>query len=279
MKVLCSFPGRYGDLIWALPSIRALSRRLGHPVDLQIAGEFGSIAPLLQQQPYLGVIHIDERWGLTPAQAWEAPPLEMEGYDLVLHLGYRGWPTRPLPYETLANLNAQLPQFPPELGLRLEIQPEELHLDEPWIQIAGAYPPTELAVGFTEAHFELKLGLLASLDRYLPPYLQLTPPGSRWTTEGRGLVSVQAGDWLMHAGTIRNSDLVLADCSALHVLGAAMGKRVVVMEPMEARWNPVFWPLEMDGPQVWCVKGNDGRPTWDARHTRDLIELVMGQTQ
>ncbi len=47
---LCTFPGRYGDIIWALPTVRGISEVEG-PVDLLIAGEFASIVPLLEQQP------------------------------------------------------------------------------------------------------------------------------------------------------------------------------------------------------------------------------------
>jgi hypothetical protein len=274
MKILCTFPGRYGDLLWTLPSIRALSRRVGQPINLLIAGEFASITLLLQQQPYLGQIITDPAWSLSPPNEWQAPPIS--GFDLTFHLGYRGWPTLALPYEALHNLNAETV----DAGMRSagmgNIQPSELALTDPWIQVDGPGPPCELAVGFTEAWFELKLGLLASLDRYLPPYVQLTPPGSRWTTEGVGLVAVQAGDWLIHARTIRNSERFLGDCSALHVLAVAMGIPAIICEPMEARWNPIFYPVGMDGPQVTVVKGTDGRPTFDARHCRDMLAAPGG---
>ena len=81
--------------------------------------------------------------------------------------------------------------------------------------------------------------------------------------------------WEQHATTFRNADVVLACNSALHVLAVAVGTPVVMVEPLEARWNPIFLPLGMDGPQITVVKGNDGRPTWDSRAARDTLLAVL----
>jgi hypothetical protein len=67
----------------------------------------------------------------------------------------------------------------------------------------------------------------------------------------------------------------LGDCSAWHVLAMAMGIPVVLVEPLEARWNPIFYPLGMDGPQVTMVRGNDGNPTFDARHVADALTRAL----
>lgn len=273
MSILTTFPGRYGDLVWALPAIRALSRRVGEPVDLQVAGEFASIVPLLLQQPYLGHVWASVTWPLHPdhreSPANTYPP---QRYDHVFHLGFRGWPQRPLPFEVLYQLNQENQDF-------LPFKAEELHLEEPWIHIDGPGAPCKVAVGFTEAWFELKLGLMVSLGRQRrdgSAFQQLTLPGTRWTHEvPPGPIVVQPGGWLHNARTIRNARLFFGDCSALHVLAAALGKRVVLCEPMEARWNPIFYPLGMDGPQVTVVKGNDGKPTFDARHCADALETAL----
>lgn len=272
MRVLCTFPGRAGDLLWALPTVRAVSEHFATPVDLCVAGEFAGMRGLLRQQPYLAQVWAEPHWGLTPPDEWN-PPLDPDAaafYDRVFRLGYRGWPDRALPRE--AHYSLALEWNRPQDGSLPAID-----LQRPWIACDTAIPltPAPLVVGFTEAWFELKAGLIACLREReipdLPDGAILTPPGSRWCTE----LGYAGTGWQQAAQLIRDARIVLADCSALHVLAVAMGKPVVVMEPMEARHNSVFWPLGWDGPQVTIVKGLDGRPTFDARHTAETLEKVL----
>lgn len=271
MSLICTFPGRAGDLLWALPSVRALSEHHHALIDLQISGEFASMVPLLEHQPYLGRVFADPCWQLSDWRErgaehdWEAPYLAQptgQPYDQVYPLGYRRWPEMPLPYETFSLL-AEIPGLPFDLG-------------RPWItvetQTEDACP---LTMGFTECHFELKVGLVhLLLDRLdLLDVVMLASPGSRWVSEAfYGPVT-----WLEAARAITTSPLLLTDCSALHVLAVALGTPVICVEPMEARWNPIFWPLGQDGPRVTLVKGNDGRPTVDARHCADAIRAVLAK--
>lgn len=274
MRVLVSFPGRYGDILWAMPVLRALSRRLNQPIDLAISGEFASIVPLLQQQDYLGQVTAYQTWSLAAPESWRGPMVGVaDTYDAILHLGYRGWPQRPLPFEVLDTLNAQS-QIGGSQWTRFGTIPDaELDLQTPWITVDGSASLTDLAVGFTEAWFELKFGLLCCLDAALPPYIVLTPPGTRWVTEmPPQTLPVCATDWIGSARIIRHATHFLGDCSALHVLAVALGTPAVIMEPMEGRWNPIFWPLGQDGPQVTVVRGNDGRPSFDARAVRAAVE-------
>lgn len=271
MRILCTFPGRYGDVGWALPTVRAISEHFGVPVDLQIAGEFAPILDLLRQQPYLGQVWALPSWSLTPPDEWQPPRLgEAEGeYDHVYHLGYRGWPERHLPFQTysVAVFDYQLPLAP-------------LDLTRPWIVLPSPADLTffplraqrRIAVGFTDCWFELKLGLLHLMDKADVDWaVEACMHNERWTNEaGLGMCS-----WVEAATCISQADVVLADCSALHVLAVAMGKPVVVYEPMAARHNPIFWPVGMDGPQVRIVRGGDGQPTIDARHTADLLREVL----
>lgn len=287
MRILCTFPGRYGDLLWSLPTIRALSRRIGAPVDLQIAGEFASIAELLQQQPYIGKVWSDHRWRLTPPDAWEAPPLASIRYDHVFHLGYRGWPTRPLPFEVLHTLNECLTGSLTQHDCGNSFREAELDLQTPWITIAPKPDVRPVwTAAFTEAHFELKYGLWELLT--LHPHRRATTRHS-WTSHdlGTGPLSLSTGgrwqteaghggtaSWIDMAEWIAASPLLLTDCSAPHVLAVAIGTPVVMVEPMEARWNPIFYPLGKTG-RVRLVTGLDGLPTTDSRHTADVLKEVL----
>lgn len=270
MRILTTFPGRFGDVLWALPTIRAISERYAVPVDLIIAGEFGGLLPLLRLQPYLQRVEAEGDW----PTAVRVPPMiaglvgdQIDAeYDHVFHLGYRRWPELPLPHEIYLNLADPTICLPPDL-------------QRPWITVDPLHA-TDLAVGFTEAWFELKLGLLSSIDLQLGWALltQLTPTGSRWTTEATGLC-VMPCDWLTAAQMIAGAKGFFGDCSALHVLAVALGKRCVIMEPMEARHNPIFWPLGTDGPQVRAVRGNDGDFTFDARACAAVLKEELARAR
>ncbi len=269
MKILCSMPGRAGDIAWALPTVRAISEHFGVPVDLQIAGEFAPMLDLLLQQPYLAGVIPDSRWGLSEQDSWKAPELPQK-YDRVIHLGYRGWPKLPLPNEVYDHCRSNEVNLP--LG--------PLGLDRPWITVAEPFDMGRVVCGWSDCYFELKVGLHALMEGqsgWVPAIL--SAPGSRWLTERTQATSVHEMPWDQAAEAIAGADVFLGDCSALHVLACALGKPVVCYEPMEARWNPIFYPYGQDGPQVTLVRGLDGKPTTDARHTAETLERVLGRVK
>ena len=268
MKILVSFPGRAGDIIWMLPTARAIAEAYDTPVDLQLAGEFAGLRPLLAQQPYLGQVSADPRWGMEGSPAPVPFDLGLP-HDRVFPLDYRGWPEWPLPLCPYTVAQSACAADGVQLG--------PLDLLRPWITLVA--PPeiwaVDIAVGFTEAWFELKLGLLTEVNYSLQEALvQLTPPGSRWVGVP-GYIPVEGCDWLYAAATIQRAQVFFGDCSALHVLAVALGKRCILMEPMEARHNEIFYPLGKTGPQVTLVTGNDGLPTFDARHCIDALRKAL----
>lgn len=266
MRILCTHPGRSGDLLWALPTVRALHETTGAAVDVATSEKYAGLCSLIEQQPY--VAHA------APIQGWEvqetAPitPRVPTGYDpysydQVVHLGYVGWPTAPLPYD-VAN-RAGVP----------------IDLDRPWIIQPSSLLSSRLAVGFTDEHFELKWGLTTLVASLVGAgsVAALCARGSRWDTEtpsfGDNASLVYALEWLGAARRIASAEVFFGDCSALHVLACAMGVPCVVMEPAEARWHPIFWPYGQDGPQVTLVRGLDGKPTFDARHCREALVTAL----
>lgn len=266
MTLHLTFPGRAGDLLWALPSMRAISDAHGGlPLDLSICGEFKTIIPLLKAgAPYLGKITALDAWPLVPPREWEAPITPQDGVRLI-HLGYRGWPHTDLPHCVYEQILKEYPDLP--------IAP--LDLDRPWITVTPDpfVLPSEVVMGWTETWFELKVGLIQLLDQRkdLVPFLLLPTPGSRWVTE----LGYRPMEWLETAQRIHLASVFLGDCSALHVLAVAIGRPCVLVEPMQDRWNPIFWPFGMNGPRVTCVKGHDGQPTHDARHTAEALQQAL----
>lgn len=185
-------------------------------------------------------------------------------YDRVFHLGYEGWPTPDLPQDVWHRFVRTAHAYGDKTTVWLD-------LDRPWIT-DGLLPlrPIDLAIGFSDEHFELKLGICWALQRHGCDWVNVSG-GPRWKEE-TGL-TVRA-DWVTAASWIKQAQVFLGCCSALHVLAVAVGTPAVVMEPNPDRLNDVFWPLGKTGPQVTQVLGGDGRWTWDARHVRETIERV-----
>jgi hypothetical protein len=280
MRVLCTFPGKHGDILWALPAMRALSRRLGQPVDLTIAPAYASLIPLLKQQPYLGDVFASEDWNVenTAPMTPRMPPWVPMDYNSDFHLGYRGWPQRPLPFETLDCLNEQSPFAGSKWTRFGTISDAELALDEPWITAPNPwYEPDEepdVIVGFTDEYFELKYGealLCAPHWAYV-----LYAAGSRWDQEAKFGEYLHHADvqWIDAANLMANAKVFFGCCSALHVLAVAMGKPCILMEPNPDRWNDIFYPLGKTG-RVTLVMGNDWKPTFDARACKAAIEAAL----
>lgn len=275
MKLLCTMPGKYGDILWSLLTCRALAEITGDPIDLTVSGKYGddSFCRLLQDQPYIATVSADPAWiieerGLAPMN-WE-PPQVPPGYDTVIHLGYRGWPARGLPFFIQEQVLRGYPAL--ELG---GINPT-VH----WIEIPGTQrqdwwtnrKAARIAVGFSDDWFELKYGVYHLLDMHSVGWQVLSVANSpRWNEEG----GAGSFNWREASEVIQQADLLVACNSALHVLGVALGTPVVILEPSEARHNPIFWPLGQEGPQVWGVRGGDGKLTFDARALCQKVEQVL----
>jgi hypothetical protein len=260
MKVLCTMPGRYGDILWSLPTCRALAQAAGEPVDLVISDKYASLVPLLETDAdYLRCVWADPTWQvretapMTPAR----PPAVPDDYDRVIHLGYERWPMNVLPVESyLAAVTQWGEALPP------------LDLDTAWIgrpEQEWFRRDVDFAYGFTDEWFELKYGVLRLLmDRFTRAITVCHSP--RWQQEA----GCPPCPWTRAVDCIRSAPVFLGCCSALHVLACAIGKPVVLMEPAEARRHNVFYPYGKQG-RVTLVLGTDGRPTWDARHVADAV--------
>ncbi len=281
-----SHPGRYGDLLWAGPTIRALAAqhgpvRLHLPVDPANTTPMTAIAPLLQEQPYIAEVVVRQDWSIeleAPRRPVAPPlqPLDQYGNEYV-HLGYREWPLLPLPFYTAALAGVQISLDPWIAAPRLfERQPSEDILLFHW----------------SDRWFELKLGLtyyLTESARALPLTawsLRTDPNTQRW------MAYKHAGGatFTNLARQIASVSLVVTDCSAVHVLAAGIGTPCVVVEPEQDRHHFIFWPGSKQdekghwqqadnqlGKRIFPVIGGDGKPSFDARHTADLIREALAR--
>lgn len=96
IKVLCTFSGPYGDILWSLPTVRAISQMLGQKVDFATMPEYRSLMDLFKYQPYIGTGFYIPDWRCEGSphgnQPWNPPAAIPSKYDRCFHLTYRAHP-------------------------------------------------------------------------------------------------------------------------------------------------------------------------------------------
>ncbi len=279
MKILCTMPGRFGDIFWSLAAVRAVAEQYGEQVDFATSPKYAACLPIVEAQPYVRRAFQINGWEVleTAPMTPHHPPVEVLrnlGYDHILNLGYTRWPAQPLAFE-IAAAHA-IPLTVEDLG-------------RPWIAAKEyRYPLSNYAVvtGFTDEWVELKAGLVYALASVvgtvvgIPGCMLVLAPrgGSRLTREWPAIggdpyehPAAEGVDLLGAAGHIQGCGVFLGCLSALAVLAAAMGKPRILVEPNPQRHHPIF--QHWDTP---LVAGNDGLPTFDARHVAEELRKKLG---
>ena len=76
-RYLCTFSGQYGDAIWSLPTVRAISQMVGEPVDFAIMHQYSSLVKLFRMQSYISEAFGVDYWlqvhNNHGAQPWHPP--------------------------------------------------------------------------------------------------------------------------------------------------------------------------------------------------------------
>ena len=274
MRILATHPGKLGDSLWALPSVRVLSEYFEVPIDLRLAACIAPLRDLVARQSYVGDAVVDDLWVTqdTAPRTPRQPPTLPEGYDHVFHLGYDGWPSQRLAEQVYGQVRTDT-----QTAVNLD-------LDRPWITVpaedVAACRDTRrhLVVGFSEEWIELKVGVLFALKKALKLAFHsdvvvdiVKPPGrTRWEewSYRDGLYATSHG-WCETAALIASADLFLGCLSSQWVLANALGVPTVVCEPSKMRWDSpggwtesIFW---RPSSKNTMVLGNDGLPSFDAR--------------
>lgn len=95
-KVLATFSGKNGDILWSLPTAQAIAHREGIAVDFAIMPYYRDLLPLIQYQGYIENAYVIEDWMCQHShfgdQPWQPPDRASNGYDKVFHLAYRNDP-------------------------------------------------------------------------------------------------------------------------------------------------------------------------------------------
>lgn len=292
MNILATMPGRHGDILWSLPTVRAISQTYGERVDFCISKKYGvnkSFLNLIQKQPYIRYCWADPEWiieesaPITP----RAPrlPIKLIGiderlqpyedelqYDEIFNLGYDKWPAHPLPAEIwdIANEGSSKP-------LR------QIDLDTPWINPSWtiANPQPSVSVGWSDEWIELKMGvLLQAVSRLMKSSVYWGMVMPSWSRQREWLEVLPEGNfsfhvsdnWQLATAVIRESHCFLGCLSSQWVLANALGVPTVIMEPNPQRHNPIFY---LDRPRNHMVNGPDLGSTFDARSTVELLSKVL----
>lgn len=266
MRILTTFPGKVGDIIWSLPTVRAISRFYSTPVEFACSREFGKngLDTLLKAQNYIADMFE------IPFPSWEASGAcgdnycilpEGKEYDKVIHLGYKRWPEKELAQEIYDNWIE-------------EGKPEKLDMS-PWIAEYCKQSKNQIFVGWSQEWIELKMGITTNLASAsgVPGLHVSSMSGGRQSEWLTGLMYEIKEENLWEAALhMQDSRFYLGCLSSLWVLANALGKHCVVVEPAEARWNKIFW--REDEKNV-LVRGGDGKPTFDARHVKDAVRDML----
>lgn len=223
-KILCTFSGPYGDILWSLPTVRAISQMVGEKVDMATMPEYESLKPLIGYQSYIDEALVIPEWKCEGSphgnQPW-LPQVRMEKYyNMVFHLTYQAHPGiggKRLPlidfiaYQRgIKFVENPLPfiDVPPSLGLDCQ-----------------GLPSPYVALAFNDRHPELKLRFLEMLRKANVP-----------------LVDVNQRPWLRSGSLIKNAICFVGCRSSNNVLAHGVGqKNIFIYEPDHNRkWDGPF---------------------------------------
>lgn len=262
-RIIATMPGRFGDILWSLPTVRALAEVHGQPVEFYVSKKYGdpSFLELIEAQDYIESCRLIQSWEVVEAAPMtpRVPPEPFYRADHVYHLGYVSWPERPLPYAISERAGTM-----------------QLDLSKPWIEygqpnFAGRDELIAIHAGWTSEWKELKYGLMSYLDEKGWECRWAAEAGSPYLE--RDLCS-QEMDWTETAEAMSTSCLFIGDLSAQWVLACAIGTPAVIVEPEPMRHNEIFWVdiTNKKGQKMTrMVKGHDGKPTFDWNHVLDEL--------
>lgn len=222
-KMLVTFSGRYGDILWSLASVQQLAL---HYPDVEIhfgyMPQYSSLQPLLEAQPYIKKAAPIKNWICTGSpfadQPWEAPVNEAEEYTSVCHLTHRFHPSEPLIDATFRNTGLSDVMG----GLQPFIYTTEFTNKE-----------TVIAIGFNEHYGAQKKEFLQQLTQWLwrlCPVESLRPH----------LVDTTKLDWKTAATEIKAAKMFIGCRSSQAVLAHGVGQRCLIYEPAPERRPSMF---------------------------------------
>lgn len=209
MKLLLTFSGKYGDILWSLPVAKALHER-GEIVDFAVMRTYDTILDLVKVQPYIHNafslpewVMVDTAIGARP----RIPPVDPPGYDKVLHLGYNSHPGPTLIENGFRIADLKFPAIP-----------------LPFLEVGDVSPNNIVAYAFNHEGKEQKERVRAAIS----------------ASTGLPLVNVATMPFLKAATIIQEAKFFLGCRSANYVIACGLNKRCLTIEPHTGRRTSVF---------------------------------------
>lgn len=216
MKVLCTFSGHYGDILWSLPTARELAKRHGGKVDFAVMTAFASLVPLLESQSYIGKAFGIDEWKLENecfgCQPWQSPNFNgRDQYERVYDLTYKMHPHSMRLAEWTARQTAEVAL--PNLWV-------------PFIEVQAHAPvKNTVAYNFNPMYGDIKSGFLHGLKTALPK-LEFVETGKL--------------SWIDAASLLEDAICFVGCRSSNYALAHGVGGKVLILEPHPMRGSPVF---------------------------------------
>lgn len=209
-RVLVTFSGKHGDILWAAQSARALALT-GRTVDFAFMPHYRGVGPLLAMQPYIEKAFAIEEWwqqhDMYGAQP-RIPPSVPQGYDEVHHLTYEAHPVEPLIWYGIRRLGLPMPD--PIL---------------PFFEAPAEPEPDLIAYAFNDTYQQEKLRLLIQLKQAVPKIR---------------FENVAALPFEQAARRIQAARFFFGCRSSNYVIAQGLHKRVLTIEPDGGRRSDVF---------------------------------------
>jgi hypothetical protein len=258
-KYLCTFTGKFGDILWSLPTAKYIAERVaGQSVDFAMMPYYKSLLPLLVSQTYIENAFVAEDWLRTHSnhgdQPWQPPewvekggPLHYDAeqhgiktaqvpYDKCWHLTYRGHPgiTAPsmplvdfIAYQQGISFNGYDPVPFLDVDESVEEEARKIHFTSgPMLDVIK--DKRLVTYNFNEQYAEQKQKFLEALWAKLA---LLSPEAS----VGFELFNVGEVGWKEAAWLIKKS-LVYVGCrSANWVVANGVGQQTITFEPHPSR--------------------------------------------
>jgi ADP-heptose:LPS heptosyltransferase len=99
IMIACSHPGKIGDTLYALPTIKKLAEMNEEKIDFYTSDYCKPLKRLFEYQPYIDGFYIPAKYKIKRmdmgVQPWRMP-IDLQYYHKVYHLGFRSVPDRPL---------------------------------------------------------------------------------------------------------------------------------------------------------------------------------------
>lgn len=215
-KVLCTFSGPNGDILWSLPTAKAIASLGEGKVDFAMMPDYEKLIPLIEAQPYIDKAFVVPDWSRWHSnhgdQPWQPPKHIEEAYERSYHLTYRSHPG-------LGGVRLPLIDFTAnQQGIKLKdplpflTVPQVVDHDE-FIEF--------VAVAFNAQYVEVKAQFLKALEDKMPDVV---------------FVDVTKLPWVKTANIIKNAIAFVGCRSSNYVIANGVGqKNIFTFEPHPSR--------------------------------------------